>query len=108
MAAEMSIDGRWAPHPSPPAKSCAAALALLVPCGFCWAEPGTPCTDAGQHYARFLRIYRRGIMDADGLITVSRPSHMSQRAASSQTRKCLDQPGTLSSAPGNASENHAI
>jgi hypothetical protein len=49
-----------------------AALALLVPCGFCWAEPGTPCTDAGQHYARFLRIYRRGILDAAGLATVSK------------------------------------
>jgi hypothetical protein len=43
-----------------------------VPCGFCWAEPGTPCTDVGQHYARFLRIYRRGILDAPGLATVSK------------------------------------
>jgi len=67
----MSIDGRWAPHPSPPGTSCPAALALLAPCGFCWAEPGTPCTDAGQHYARYLRIYRRGILDAAGLAAVS-------------------------------------
>ena len=68
----MSIDGRWAPHPSPPAESCPAALAMLAPCGFCWAEPGTPCTDVGQHYARFLRIYRRGILDAAGLAAVSK------------------------------------
>jgi hypothetical protein len=67
----MSIDGRWAPHPSPPRASRPAALALLGPCGFCWAEPGTPCTDAGQHYARYLRIYRRGILDAAGLAAVS-------------------------------------
>jgi hypothetical protein len=44
----------------------------MVPCGFCWAEPGTPCADAGQHYARFLRIYRRGILDAADLATVSK------------------------------------
>jgi hypothetical protein len=49
-----------------------AAVALLVPCGFCWAEPGTPCADAGQHYARFLRVYRRGILDAADLATVSK------------------------------------
>jgi hypothetical protein len=24
----------------------------MAPCGFCWAEPGTTCTDDGQHYAR--------------------------------------------------------
>jgi hypothetical protein len=68
----VSIDGRWAPHPSPSGTSRPAALALLVPCGFCWAEPGTPSTDAGQHYARFLRIYRRGILDATGMAAVSK------------------------------------
>jgi hypothetical protein len=68
----MSTDGRWAPHPSPSPAPRPAALALLAPCGFCWAEPGTPCTDAGQHYARFLRIYRRGILDASGLAAVSK------------------------------------
>jgi hypothetical protein len=68
----MSINGRWAPHPPLPPTSRPAALALLVPCGFCWAEPGTPCTDAGQHYARFLRIYRRGILDAPGLAAVTK------------------------------------
>jgi hypothetical protein len=46
--------------------------ALLVPCGFCWAEPATPCTDVGQHYARFLRMYRRGILGTPGLAAVSK------------------------------------
>ena len=68
----MSIDGRWARHPSPPDTSAPAALALLVPCGFCWAQPGTTCTDDGQHYVRYLRIYRRGILDAPGLTAVSK------------------------------------
>jgi hypothetical protein len=68
----MSIDGRWAPRPSAPVQRSVASLALLAPCGFCWAEPGTPCTDAGQHYARYLRIYRRGVLDAAGLAAVSK------------------------------------
>ena len=67
----MSIDGRWAPHPSPPRISHPAALALLAPCGFCWAESGMTCTEAGQHYARYLRIYRCGILNAAGLAAVS-------------------------------------
>jgi hypothetical protein len=67
----MSIDGRWAPHPWPPRTSRPAALALLAPCGFCWAESGMTCTEAGQHYARYLRIYRRGILNAAGLAAVS-------------------------------------
>jgi hypothetical protein len=72
--AEMTIHGRWAPRPStsPPVAVSFASLALLAPCGFCWAEPGTPCTDAGQHYARYLRIYRRGVLDAAGLAAVSK------------------------------------
>jgi hypothetical protein len=68
----MSIDGRWAPRPPAPIVASAASLALLAPCGFCWAEPGTACTDAGQHYARYLRIYRRGVLDTASLVVVSR------------------------------------
>jgi len=68
----MSIDGRPAPRPKQSPAWPPAALALLVPCGFCWAEPGTSCTGAGQHYARYLRAYRRGILDAAGLFTVSK------------------------------------
>lgn len=67
----MSIDGRWAPRPPAPIVRSAASLALLALCGFCWAEPGTPCTDAGQHYARYLRVYRRGVLDIAGLVAVS-------------------------------------
>jgi hypothetical protein len=67
----MSIDGRWAPHPLPPHTSHPGALALLAPCGYCWAEPGATCTQTGQHYARYLRIYRRGILDAADLAAIS-------------------------------------
>jgi hypothetical protein len=72
--AEMTIDGRWAPRPptSPPVALSFTSLALLAPCGFCWAEPGTPCTESGQHYARYLRAYRRGVLDATGLAAVSK------------------------------------
>lgn len=34
--------------------------------------PGTPCTDTGQNYARYLRIYRLGVLDAAGLAAVSK------------------------------------
>jgi hypothetical protein len=65
----MSIDGRQEPR-QPLAR--VTTLALLVPCGFCWAAPATPCTDVGQHYARFLCIYRSGMLDAPGLAAVSK------------------------------------
>lgn len=68
----MSIDGREAPHAPALYPSRLASLALLAPCGFCWAQPGTACADDGQHYARYLRIYRRGILDAAGLAAVSK------------------------------------
>jgi hypothetical protein len=54
-----------------PAADGLGPVALLVNCGFCWAVPGTPCADLGQHYARYLRAYRRGLLDAAGLATVS-------------------------------------
>jgi hypothetical protein len=68
----MSIGGRWAPLPPAPRPCRVTLLALLAPCGFCWAEPGTPCTDTGQHYARYLRIYRRGVLTAAGMTAVSK------------------------------------
>jgi hypothetical protein len=67
----MSISGRWAIHPPTPSPRRPTSLALLAPCGFCWAEPGTTCTDVGQHYARYLRLYRRGILDPAGMAAVS-------------------------------------
>jgi hypothetical protein len=66
----MSIDRRRAPRA--PLARATPVLALLVPCDFCWAAPATPCTDAGQHYARFLCIYRRGMLDAPGLVAISK------------------------------------
>jgi hypothetical protein len=68
----MSIDGGGAPGLPAPIAASAVSLALLAPCGFCWAEPGTPCTDSGQHYARYLRAYRRGVLDSERLIVVSK------------------------------------
>jgi hypothetical protein len=68
----MSIGDRPAPRPPAPIPSRIASLALLAPCGFCWAEPGTPCTETGQHYARYLRIYRRGILDTAGMAAASK------------------------------------
>lgn len=42
-----------------------AGLALRVPCGFCWAPPGTACAKEGQHLARYLRVYRRGLISRE-------------------------------------------
>jgi hypothetical protein len=50
----MSIDGRWAPHPSPPRTSRPAALALLAPCGFCWAELMPPAIALLPHQREAL------------------------------------------------------
>ena len=44
-----------------------AAVALLVPCGFCWAVPGTACGKDGLHLARYLRAYRRGLISQQAL-----------------------------------------
>ncbi len=41
------------------------ALAVRVPCGFCWAPPGTPCSPEGLHLARYLRAYRRGLVSRE-------------------------------------------
>lgn len=68
----MSTYNRSAAHPAAPMPPRVASLALLAPCGFCWAEPGTPCADTGQHYARYLRIYRRGVLDRASMAAVSK------------------------------------
>jgi len=47
-------------------------LALMVSCGFCWAAPGTPCGDDGQHLARYLRACRRGLIGREALAGASR------------------------------------
>jgi hypothetical protein len=47
-----------------------AALARLVRCGFCWAEPGAACAEEGQHLARYLRAHRRGLIGRDVVKTI--------------------------------------
>jgi len=42
-----------------------AGPALRVPCGFCWAPPGTACAREGQHLARYLRAYRKGLISRE-------------------------------------------
>jgi hypothetical protein len=46
------------------------AVALMISCGFCWAAPGTACSGSGQHLARYLRAYRRGILGQDQLTAI--------------------------------------
>lgn len=46
------------------------AVALMVSCGFCWAVPGTPCGSDGQHLARYLRAYRRGLLGRDEMAAI--------------------------------------
>jgi hypothetical protein len=48
-----------------------AALARTVWCVFCWAGPGKTChAPEGQHFARYLRAYRRGVISKDAIIAV--------------------------------------
>jgi hypothetical protein len=49
-----------------------AALALRVWCGFCWVAPGTACASQGQHLARYLRAYRRGLISREDVAAVCR------------------------------------
>jgi hypothetical protein len=45
--------------------------ARTVWCAFCWADPGTACTALdGQHFARYLRAYRRKVISRDAMIAV--------------------------------------
>lgn len=44
-------------------------LARTVWCAFCWADPGASCTALdGQHFARYLRAYRRQVISRDAMI----------------------------------------
>jgi hypothetical protein len=36
--------------------------AVTVRCGFCDAAPDTPCTPDGQHFDRYLRAWREGLI----------------------------------------------
>ena len=36
--------------------------AVTVWCGFCEAGPDTPCTPEGQHFDRYLRAWREGLI----------------------------------------------
>jgi hypothetical protein len=48
-----------------------ATLARTVWCVFCWAGPGKAChSPEGQHFARYLRAYRRGVIGKDTMIAV--------------------------------------
>jgi hypothetical protein len=45
--------------------------ARTVWCAFCWADPGASCAALdGQHFARYLRAYRRQVITRDTMIAV--------------------------------------
>jgi hypothetical protein len=46
------------------------AAALMISCGFCWAGPRTACSGGGQHLARYLKAYRRGLLSRDELTAI--------------------------------------
>jgi hypothetical protein len=48
----------------------ARTLAMMVPCGFCWAEHNKACTSEGQHLERYLRAYRRGLISREAMQAV--------------------------------------
>jgi hypothetical protein len=43
---------------------------MIVLCGFCWAEPNNACTREGQHFERYLRAYRRGLISREAMRAV--------------------------------------
>jgi hypothetical protein len=48
-------------------------MARLCQCGQCWAGPGQQCADAreiGDHLARYVRAYRRGLISVQDLQAV--------------------------------------
>ena len=46
------------------------AVVLMISCGFCWAAPRTACSRGGQHLARYLRAYRRGLLGREELTAI--------------------------------------
>ena len=45
-------------------------LAMMVPCGFCWAEANKACASEGQHFERYLRACRRGLISGEAMRAV--------------------------------------
>src|SRR5580698_5369842 len=46
----------------------AVAAVRLAQCGHCWAaRPGEPCTPGGDHFARWARARRKGLITAEQL-----------------------------------------
>ncbi len=66
-----------------------AAVVLLVWCGFCWAAPGAACTNQGQHMARYLRVYRRGLVGRDDLTAVCRFGALRQEGMTAPHRHTM-------------------
>ncbi len=44
--------------------------AVTTWCGFCGAGPDTPCTPEGQHYDRYLRAWREGLISRKAVAAV--------------------------------------
>ena len=75
-------------------------VALMVSCGFCWAAPGTPCGDDGQHLARYLRGYRRGLIGREVLAALcERLPHVSAGQVIPGTAEVLSGTGVPGRAP---------
>ena len=67
----MTTNPTITPPPRHAASSAGTAtLALLVPCGHCWQPPGVSCLPWGQHMARYLRAYRKGLLPAAELFAI--------------------------------------
>jgi hypothetical protein len=45
-------------------------VAVSVWCGFCDAGPDTPCTPGSQHFDRYLRAWREGLITREKVADV--------------------------------------
>jgi hypothetical protein len=45
-------------------------VAVKVWCEFCGAEPDTPCTPRGQHFARYLRAWQEELISRKAVADV--------------------------------------